>query len=103
MSFFSDVLQLYYDKLSEYEKQEIHEYSEVWFVGLECEKLPASSVKDYDDENGAYKKVNKDHIAYRYEIIETLGKGSFGQVLKAAFLCLLSAFALRLHRRWGSA
>jgi dual specificity tyrosine-phosphorylation-regulated kinase 2/3/4 len=76
------VLQLYYDKLSDFERQEIHEYSEIWFLGLECEKLPASNAKDYDDENGAYKKVNKDHIAYRYEILETLGKGSFGQVLK---------------------
>lgn len=34
----------------------------------------------YDDQNGSYIKVLHDHIAYRYEILEVIGKGSFGQV-----------------------
>lgn len=54
----------------------------MWFCGVDADKLNVTSAKDYDDENGTYLKVNKDHIAYRYEIIETLGKGSFGQVLR---------------------
>lgn len=29
-----------------------------------------------------YKAIRYDHIAYRYEILDILGKGSFGQVLK---------------------
>ncbi len=36
----------------------------------------------YDDENGSYIKVLHDHIVYRYEIREVIGKGSFGQVVK---------------------
>lgn len=35
----------------------------------------------YDDDRGDYLVVNNDHLAYRYEIVDTLGKGSFGQVL----------------------
>ena len=37
----------------------------------------------YDDQSGSYIKVLHDHIAYRYEILEVIGKGSFGQVIKA--------------------
>ena len=41
----------------------------------------------YDDENGSYIKVLHDHIAYRYEIKEVIGKGSFAQVVKVAVSC----------------
>ena len=40
----------------------------------------------YDDENGSYIKVLHDHIAYRYEIREVIGKGSFGQVVKVGYM-----------------
>ena len=36
----------------------------------------------FDNDKGDYKTVLKDHIAYRYEVLEFLGKGSFGQALK---------------------
>ncbi len=36
----------------------------------------------YDDEDGYYVYQIHDHIAYRYEILERIGKGSFGQVFK---------------------
>lgn len=36
----------------------------------------------YDDDRGDYQVVIKDHLCYRYEVIDFLGKGSFGQALK---------------------
>lgn len=37
----------------------------------------------FDDAEGFYIPVIHDQIAYRYEILKVLGKGSFGQVIKA--------------------
>ena len=36
----------------------------------------------YDDENGEFKTSLGDHIGYRYEIVEFIGSGSFGQALR---------------------
>ena len=35
----------------------------------------------YDTTSGFYQVINGDHLAYRYETIEELGRGTFGQVI----------------------
>lgn len=78
---------LYSRYLSPFERHEISEYRKIYFVGPNCEKKPATkenpaSNHGYDDERGDYLMVPHDHIQYRYEVIDVLGKGSFGQVLQ---------------------
>ena len=81
------VMKLYKERISLYEQKEIEKYPEIWFFGGDAKKIHAEPGKPFnhgfDDENGSYKKVTNDHIAYRYESLETIGKGSFGQVVKA--------------------
>ncbi|KAI0371800.1 hypothetical protein BV20DRAFT_1016674 [Pilatotrama ljubarskyi] len=72
--------------LSEYERKEIFEFDRIYYIGARSEKKMATLDNStnnygYDDERGDYLVVNHDHLAYRYEVIDTLGKGSFGQVL----------------------
>ncbi len=99
--------------LSAYEQKEILEYPEVWFLGMDSKKVEGtigaahnsgtcvglkcfylcevifSLCLGYDDDNGSYIKVLHDHIAYRYEIREVIGKGSFGQVVKVCMCTLI--------------
>jgi dual specificity tyrosine-phosphorylation-regulated kinase 2/3/4 len=53
---------------------------------LRAEKIKGSPREPhnqgYDDERGEYKVALHDHLAYRYEVLEVLGSGSFGQALK---------------------
>lgn len=72
--------------LTDFEKGEILDYWQVYFLGLESNKIHGIPKEKnnfgYDNEKGDYKTVMNDHIAYRYEVLEFLGKGSFGQCLK---------------------
>nr|XP_020857099.1 dual specificity tyrosine-phosphorylation-regulated kinase 4 isoform X2 [Phascolarctos cinereus] len=82
----SEALKYFKNQLSVYERNEVLGYTELWFLGLEAQKLEVLPEKhsktSFDDEHGSYIKVLHDHIAYRYEVLEMIGKGSFGQVAK---------------------
>ncbi|XP_043225674.1 uncharacterized protein LOC122383389 [Amphibalanus amphitrite] len=83
----SDAVRYYASYMSEYELTEIEQYDEIWFLGLDASKVAGDEALQqnggFDDEHGSYVKVPHDHIAYRYEILEVIGRGSFGQVIRA--------------------
>eukprot|EP01025_Chloroclados_australasicus_P019057 TRINITY_DN2023_c0_g1_i2.p1 TRINITY_DN2023_c0_g1~~TRINITY_DN2023_c0_g1_i2.p1 ORF type:complete len:782 (-),score=73.05 TRINITY_DN2023_c0_g1_i2:2070-4415(-) len=83
----AQALQRFRGDLTDYEQSEILQYPNIYYLGRGSDKIrgnpnATSNNFGYDDERGDYCSVVRDHIIYRYEILGTVGKGSFGQVLK---------------------
>lgn len=74
------------EKLSKFELAEILKFSQIFCIGIDGKKIEGNgnALENYgfDDEQGDYKVCVNDHVGYRYEVFEILGKGSFGQVFR---------------------
>ncbi|CDW99499.1 hypothetical protein [Sporisorium scitamineum] len=79
---------MYGNKMSDFELREIFNYTEIYYCGQNAKRKHPATVENseqnhgFDDERGDYNVISKDHLAFRYEIVDLLGRGSFGQVLQ---------------------
>jgi dual specificity tyrosine-phosphorylation-regulated kinase 2/3/4 len=74
--------------LNIFERGEIIDFKDIYFCGTQKAKKHVGDLNSqsanfgYDDERGDYNIVIGDHLSYRYEIVDLVGKGSFGQVVR---------------------
>ncbi|XP_060701403.1 dual specificity tyrosine-phosphorylation-regulated kinase 2-like [Hemiscyllium ocellatum] len=98
----TQAMKMHMHQLSSYEHQEIFNYPEIYFMGLNAKKrqgvVGGSNNCGYDDDQAAYILLPHDHVAYRYEILKVIGKGSFGQVAKVYDHKLRQHLALKVVR-----
>lgn len=82
-----DALAHFSNLLTNYEHLEITSYPEIYFMGHRAKKIQGviggPNNGNYDNDQGSYIHVVHDHVAYRYEVLKVIGKGSFGQVVQA--------------------
>jgi dual specificity tyrosine-phosphorylation-regulated kinase 2/3/4 len=96
-----EALLLYSHELTGYEQAEILDYSEVFYLGSKSSKLvPRLELSNFgfDDQNSNLKLGKGDHVAFRYEVLNLLGKGSFGQVFECFDHKRLEKDALKVIR-----
>lgn len=76
------------ENLNIFERGEVIDYNDVYFCGSKTAKKSVGDLSlqaanfGFDDERGDYNIVFGDHLAFRYEVVDLLGKGSFGQVAR---------------------
>lgn len=71
------VLEKYGNLLSKFEKTEIRNFPEIYFLGRATKRM---SQTVFDDKEFNYKAEIGEHLAYRFEVIRRFGQGAFGSV-----------------------
>jgi dual specificity tyrosine-phosphorylation-regulated kinase 2/3/4 len=80
------VLRYFSHNLTFFEQDEILSYKEIYYIAPQVKKFQPNEEDvnfGFDDDRNDYVLTKNDHIAYRYEILDILGRGSYGQVIKA--------------------
>nr|XP_039268465.1 uncharacterized protein LOC120343374 [Styela clava] len=104
-----DAVNIFGVALTKWEKQEIFNYSNIWYLGLSANKSQHQENKtinfgfDFEQKNrdGYYKSIIHDHMAYRYEILEELGSGACGSTVKALDHSNGSLVAVKILRNYA--
>ena len=80
------VLRYFSSLLNDYEKEEIVNFPEIYYLGRPNHKIVPDYDSEYnygfDDESNNANLIVGDHLAYRFEILELFGAGAFGQVIR---------------------
>lgn len=74
-----EALAHYHEELTTFEKTEINHFPEILTIGS-VRRLNSQELADFE---GYYKPLIGEQIGYRYQVLEIIDKGSFGQVVKA--------------------
>ncbi|KAI5960568.1 uncharacterized protein KGF55_004461 [Candida pseudojiufengensis] len=83
-----DLKNISLNSLNVYERGEIIRKNSIYYVPTECLRITGSNNDNkpnfgFDDKDGNYIVRPNDHINYRYQVIEKIGNGSFGNVVLA--------------------
>jgi hypothetical protein len=71
--------------LTNNEVSEILSHKIIYYLGIKADKIQGDLALPnygYDDERCDYRIVPSDHLNYRYEILNIIGKGGFGRVIR---------------------
>jgi len=84
----AEAIAFFGQRLNDNERDEILNCGEIYYVGKDFPKkqrkvvIASENNFGFDDEKGDYIAIVGEHIGYRYEIIDMLDTGAFGEALK---------------------
>ena len=97
-----DAMFLHGTSLSDFERDEILQFRNVYFVGPQARKIEAvrgaPRNHGFDDGSGRYRARLLDHVGYRFKLISMLGKGAFGDCFRAFDFKTSKFVALKIIR-----
>ncbi|XP_075927227.1 dual specificity tyrosine-phosphorylation-regulated kinase 2-like [Petromyzon marinus] len=76
-----EILDKFQHRMTAQECQEIMKFNEVFYFKIRSEHNGTRN-DGYDDVNDHYIPITDEHVVYRFQVLNVVGTGSFGQVLR---------------------